>query len=399
MSEELNKLAKAMRDMSDMVGDHHWMAAKAVEDLVKRDARIAELDSDLKCAHAMLSEISRAGMVLRAELSAIKAQEPVAWMAADGSGAITQEKLDGLSNHCGTPGRTIARMYSRPLYAAPVAKPQAEVHSTQDNYEHFLSYSALTDDPMLRYAYFHGADADCEQPQASSAQSAPAGELRVVFDAPPGPEGGRFIEVEDAEGKSFNAGEWRQRNDGLWELVIIFAQPQGVVMPERMTVNTAWATDLTSAQYACDWYNRALDEIARLNSDPVNQVSVPDGEDWGVFFGYLIDKCEGHIVAEENLQGWLSEMLADPHYGALFRREKTPAEQFSPVALSIEAAEEEHGSLRAAAKALGIDPGYLSRLKSGEKINPSAEVLKVLGLERITYYRSMLAAAPAPGGE
>lgn len=67
-------MAKDLRDMSDMVGDLHWMAAKAVEDLIKKDARIVELEDDLKCAHSMLAEVSKAGMALRAELAAIKAQ-------------------------------------------------------------------------------------------------------------------------------------------------------------------------------------------------------------------------------------------------------------------------------------------------------------------------------------
>lgn len=31
---------------------------------------------------------------------------------------------------------------------------------------------------------------------------------RIIFDGPPGPEGGRFVEVENGEGKSVNAGEW-----------------------------------------------------------------------------------------------------------------------------------------------------------------------------------------------
>lgn len=42
--------------------------------------------------------------------------------------------------------------------------------------------------------------------------------LRIVFDGPPSHDGGRFVEIEDANGKSFNAGEWKQRTDGLWEL-------------------------------------------------------------------------------------------------------------------------------------------------------------------------------------
>lgn len=128
----------------------------------------------------------------------------------------------------------------------------------------------------------------------------------------------------------------------------------------------------------------------------------PDCEDWSVFIGYLIDKCEGYEVAEENLQGWLADMIADPHYGALFRREKTAdgklVDHSLPIAMSIEVAEEEHGSLRAAAKALGIDAGYLSRLKSGEKINPGDDVLAALGLERVTMYRAM-PASPTTSGD
>jgi hypothetical protein len=44
--------------------------------------------------------------------------------------------------------------------------------------------------------------------------------IDVVFDAPPGPQGGRFIEVEDATGRSICAGEWFKRLDGNWALRI-----------------------------------------------------------------------------------------------------------------------------------------------------------------------------------
>ncbi len=46
----------------------------------------------------------------------------------------------------------------------------------------------------------------------------------------------------------------------------------------------------------------------------------------------------------------------------------------------------EHGSLRAAASALGLDVGYLSRLASGEKTEPSDETLEKLGLCKIVSY-------------
>ncbi len=52
------------------------------------------------------------------------------------------------------------------------------------------------------------------------AASSETKELHVIFDAGPGPEGGRFVEVETPEGKSVNVGEWRERPDGLWALVL-----------------------------------------------------------------------------------------------------------------------------------------------------------------------------------
>ena len=44
--------------------------------------------------------------------------------------------------------------------------------------------------------------------------------INIVFDWPPGPEAGRFVEVETDDGKSINAGEWHQRGD-YWVLRII----------------------------------------------------------------------------------------------------------------------------------------------------------------------------------
>lgn len=47
---------------------------------------------------------------------------------------------------------------------------------------------------------------------------------------------------------------------------------------------------------------------------------------------------------------------------------------------------EKHGSLRALARAIDLDVGYLSRLASGEKDNPSPDVLAKLGLVAVTIY-------------
>lgn len=45
-------------------------------------------------------------------------------------------------------------------------------------------------------------------------------EFHIIFDGFPSPDGPRFIEVENASGRSINAGEWRKRDDGFCELVI-----------------------------------------------------------------------------------------------------------------------------------------------------------------------------------
>lgn len=51
-----------------------------------------------------------------------------------------------------------------------------------------------------------------------SALGGRAPDLRIVFDGPPGPEAGRFVEVECAHGNSINVGAWHARGDGLHEL-------------------------------------------------------------------------------------------------------------------------------------------------------------------------------------
>lgn len=42
----------------------------------------------------------------------------------------------------------------------------------------------------------------------------------IVFDGPPAAEAGRFVEVEDSQGRGIKFGEWLQRPDGYWVLRI-----------------------------------------------------------------------------------------------------------------------------------------------------------------------------------
>lgn len=44
--------------------------------------------------------------------------------------------------------------------------------------------------------------------------------IDILFDGPPSHESGRFVEVEDENGCSINAGEWIDCKDGYWRLRI-----------------------------------------------------------------------------------------------------------------------------------------------------------------------------------
>ncbi|PWU08157.1 MAG: hypothetical protein C5B51_08375 [Terriglobia bacterium] len=45
-------------------------------------------------------------------------------------------------------------------------------------------------------------------------------QIDIVFDGPPGPTPGRFVEVEDEAGRSVDVGDWIERKDGYWALRI-----------------------------------------------------------------------------------------------------------------------------------------------------------------------------------
>lgn len=54
----------------------------------------------------------------------------------------------------------------------------------------------------------------------------------------------------------------------------------------------------------------------------------------------------------------------------------------------------QHGSLRAAARVLEVDAGYLSRLQSGEKDDPGETLLRRMGLRRVVAYERRTVAQP-----
>jgi transcriptional regulator with XRE-family HTH domain len=62
------------------------------------------------------------------------------------------------------------------------------------------------------------------------------------------------------------------------------------------------------------------------------------------------------------------------------------------LAERIEQLCEQHGSLREVARVTTIDVAYLSRLHSGEKVQPSKDTLNHLGLRRVVTYEPLKVA-------
>lgn len=82
-------------------------------------------------------------------------------------------------------------------------------------------YTPVTDGPF----YLHGEQiaykALVERYRAEDVAIPPhKGYVDIVFDGPPGPVCGRFVEVENTEGKSISFGDWVERSDGYWALRI-----------------------------------------------------------------------------------------------------------------------------------------------------------------------------------
>lgn len=75
MENELKKLAAAMRDMSDMVGDHHWQAAKAIEELKALKSKKADPGEKLGADGLEVVAAAKALCKHHAELCGVNADD------------------------------------------------------------------------------------------------------------------------------------------------------------------------------------------------------------------------------------------------------------------------------------------------------------------------------------
>ena len=102
-------------------------------------------------------------------------------------------------------------------------------------------------DDAIKAAEAHPSPEPASEPQGDA--------IDIVFDGPPGPEAGRFVEVENAQGQSIRFGEWVQRPDGYWALRFarallhafppdVRSAPEGFVMaPREPTIDMYCAGD------------------------------------------------------------------------------------------------------------------------------------------------------------
>ncbi len=97
--------------------------------------------------------------------------------------------------------------------------------------------------------------------------------IDIVFDGLPGPEGPRFIEVENDQGASINAGEWIERDDGFAALRIdrekddnaLLIGPASAIAHLLEYIDTGEGADLAAAMSALN----TSDVVAFANTYPV----------------------------------------------------------------------------------------------------------------------------------
>ncbi|GAA3794804.1 hypothetical protein GCM10022600_15260 [Qipengyuania pelagi] len=134
-------------------------------------------------------------------------------------------------------------MIETPLYAHPT--PTAPQPTQSDLVERIENWREA---PSLMGAVDLIADLEGALSTPTVPQSNRAAVLReavhVVFDGPPGPTAGRFVECETPDGKSINAGEWREREDGFWELVI--ARPTATQPDRERLADDLWNSVVTT---------------------------------------------------------------------------------------------------------------------------------------------------------
>jgi len=100
--------------------------------------------------------------------------------------------------------------------------------------------------------------------------------IDIVFDGAPGPVAPRFVEVEDASGKSINLGTWIHQSDGYW---VIRIQDMSDNDPERLRAQLALlSNELTGQKEAYDDLRKQSRQTRAIMDLVLKAVKAGDGQ-------------------------------------------------------------------------------------------------------------------------
>ena len=133
-------------------------------------------------------------------------------------------------------------------------------------------------------------------------------DLHIVFTGFPGPANECvFVEVETPDGKSINAGEWRQREDGLVELVLAAAPVEPVVKALE------WNLTCTLKDGQTVWCAEApgLNMTYSIWSSPDGSAVSPFGSS-NIHNGFFETLDEGKAAAQADYESRIRSALTPP---------------------------------------------------------------------------------------
>ena len=253
-------MAAVEKELSDCDFQRRVAIQNAADALAAKDAEIARLkewaESEAESFDQQRRALDRTKAErdeLRAQLAADKARItsledylPVVWRDGPPPHPWDQEWFIGLLDN---DGRVVLK-----------ALPEERSYDFRTADETYYSASRIK-----MWAQFPDSEY-VSAPAPQLAQQGAGVPVHVVFDGPPGPEAGRFVECETPDGKSINAGEWRERKDGLWELIITppARSLDRVVLPEQLEIERPRSQPNSWDDHAMGW-NACLDRLLELN--------------------------------------------------------------------------------------------------------------------------------------
>jgi hypothetical protein len=127
--------------------------------------------------------------------------------------------------------------------------------------------------------------------------------IDIVFDGPPGPESGRFIEVEDGAGRGIRVGEWIDRGDGYW----VLRMPRPMSVDHKRDARIADLERQLAAETCC---KNGYVETVRVAHGALNRIgamcNLPAG-DWD-HPDQVVEIVR--VGLQEAVRGWLPAVIA-----------------------------------------------------------------------------------------